>query len=151
MTVTATPDGRSSSAVDSRTSAAVRSELVGLSGDGCGGGNSCSFVMDSDKAVSAQFALSGGNNRPNRNQGNRRGGHGGGGHGHDSGNFSIPGNGDGGDGGTGAASGAGGDEGTLAFTGFNLLVLVLIGIALLILGTTLLVRDRIAQRAGDHP
>ena len=152
VTVTATPDdGRASSAVsDTRTSAAARSTLFSLSGDGSCSGSSCTVVMDSDKAFNAQFTLAGGDSRPGNNSGgngNRRGNHGGGGGGHDSGNFSLPGGGS--DGGTGAASGAD-SEGSLAFTGFNLLVLVLIGIALLVLGTTLLVRDRMAQRAGDH-
>jgi hypothetical protein len=153
VSVSATADGgsRSSASVssDSRVDAAVHSRLVGLSGDGCSGGSSCSVVMDSDHAVNADFELTGSTRQGNNSHGGN-GGNGGGHHhhGHHSGGHggSFLG-GSSGSGTTGISSGASADQGVLAFTGLNLLLLVIIGLIMLALGTTLLVRDRMAQRA----
>ena len=92
----------------------------------------------------------GGDAQPNNNNGgngnnNRRGGGG-----SDPGDFEVKGDGNrgGNGGGSGGGDGSGGSaEGELAFTGFNLLILVMIGLLLLLIGSMLLMRDRAEQRA----
>jgi ABC-type Na+ efflux pump permease subunit len=88
----------------------------------------------------------GGDAQPNRRHGGGNGNNGYG-NGSDPGAFKVAGN--GGSGGTAGGGGAGEPEGSLAFTGFNLLILLLIGLLLLLIGSMLLMRDRAEQRAVE--
>ena len=86
-----------------------------------------------------------------RSGGNGGNGNGGYGHGSDSGQFKPAhdgGSGNGNGAGAGAGSGSSGAEGTLAFTGLNLVILLVIGLILVLLGSVLLMRDRAAGRTA---
>jgi hypothetical protein len=91
----------------------------------------------------------GGGVGPDRRRGGNGNGNGGYGHGSDSGSFKpAHGGGAGSGSGAGAGSGSSDAEGTLAFTGFNLVILLVIGLLLVLLGSVLLMRDRAAGRAA---
>jgi hypothetical protein len=92
----------------------------------------------------------GGGVGPDRRHGGNGNGNGGYGHGSDPGSFKPAHDGGGsGNGGGGSGSGSSEAEGTLAFTGFNLVILLVIGLVLVLLGSVLLMRDRAAGRAAQ--